>query len=191
MVQEAETPVIDLELVSCGTCDTVFISSARRQTCPACGGEAIGPYLEFIVTPEGPRLKNGAVAIAGAVKETVDRIAETEPLAAEEDAAAEEESAPSPLSRRPAFAMDAGAYLGGIDEVDEDFLRQHLLDLGADPETATTTVGRLAAVRDTLASLTAPHPEPVEGEPAEELAPPAPDPEAGEGDGQEGEAATS
>ena len=183
MVQEAETPILELEFVSCQTCDIVFISSERRQTCPACGGEALGPYLVFTVTPEGPRLKDLNGPIAGAQTARLEPGSEPAAPAAPDEVVEEkvEGEGVSPTDH-DVFVVGVQAFLefAGINE--EDLVDQ-LVRMGADPETAATTVGRLAAVRDTLASLTTAHPEPVEGEPAEEPAAPTPDPELAEGDG--------
>ena len=154
MVQEAETPVIELELVSCGTCDTVFISSERRQTCPACGGEAVGPYLEFIVTPEGPRLKNGAVAIARTAAPPAERIAEPE-LPAGDAPAVEEalESEGVAPALAEAFAVGVQSFLMGGGTRPEE-LEGYLLSMGATPEDAATAIGRLSAIYTLLDALT-------------------------------------
>lgn len=185
MVQEAETVALELELVSCGTCDTVFISSERRQTCPACGGEAVGPYLEFVATPDGPRLKNGAAQVlAGAAPPSP--APESPAALADGDAPAEEGTATS-IGRIPVtdmLPMAVESFLRGR-EATEDDIRGMLLDLGADPDVVATTVGRLIAVRDTLASLE-PSPPESEGEAAAEEAPEeAPAPEAGGGEAEE------
>lgn len=53
MTQEVETAVVELEIVSCQTCDLLFVASERRQTCPSCGGEGTGPYLAFVLDETG------------------------------------------------------------------------------------------------------------------------------------------
>src|SRR3990167_2531150 len=99
MVQETEAAPVELDVVSCGTCDTLFISSERRQTCPACGGEGVGPFFEFVATPEGPRLKNGAVAVARAATPPAEPAATGDAVTAdaqeEQEEALSEEEAPA------------------------------------------------------------------------------------------------
>ena len=64
MTQEAETVAVDLDIVSCQTCDAVFIASERRQSCAICGGEATGPYFRFVLDAAGLHLKDGAGGLA-------------------------------------------------------------------------------------------------------------------------------
>jgi len=180
MVQEAETSVIELDLVSCGSCDLVFISSERRETCPTCGGEAVGPYLEFVVTPEGPRLKNGAVAVARAAS------AEEPPGQAGYEESADEALADSeiPSSEGPTDPIDAFTPLATEflrrGEISEAELSEQLQGLGADPETAAATVGRLTAIRETVEWLRPAGAEAQEEAAAEEPAAPAGEPAEGE-----------
>ena len=82
MTQDVETSVVELDLVSCQTCDLMFVASERRQTCPVCGGEAPGPYLEYVLDETGLHPKNGAAALpAGGPAEDVHPDAEAGPIA--------------------------------------------------------------------------------------------------------------
>lgn len=66
MTQETETVAMELNIVSCQTCDALFIESERRQTCPSCGGPPVGPYFQFVLDDSGLHRKDGAVGLAAA-----------------------------------------------------------------------------------------------------------------------------
>lgn len=56
MTQAPPAETMSLRIVSCETCDQLFLVSPRRETCPGCGG---GPGLEFFsfeASPEGVQL---------------------------------------------------------------------------------------------------------------------------------------
>ena len=133
MTQEVETAVVELDLVSCQTCDLVFVASERRSTCPSCGGEGTGPYLEYVLDETGLHPKNGPVVAA----------ADSEPII----------RGPIEGKLPTAGAMLAGFLTG--EEVDADMAKDWLLELGAKPGVAAKTMQRLTAVRDTIAQLTA------------------------------------
>src|SRR3990167_9294973 len=138
MVQETEAAPVELDVVSCGTCDTLFISSERRQTCPACGGEGVGPFFEFVATPEGPRLKNGAVAVARAEAPPAGPAAAAEAPAAEGEAVeADPRGDAAVCDPLDVFTPLAVEFLrrGDITQAE---LSQRLQELGADPEAADT-----------------------------------------------------
>jgi len=143
MTQEVETAVVELEIVSCQTCDLVFVASERRSTCPSCGGEGTGPYLEYVLDESGLHPKNGPVVAA----------ADSEPMMR------------GPVADKLPIA---GAMLAGFltgEEVNADMMKDWLLELGAKPGVAVKTMQRLTAVRDTIAQLaTAAAEEPAEAE---------------------------
>jgi hypothetical protein len=158
MTQETEEAPLELALVSCQTCDLVFIGSERRQTCPVCGGEPAGPYFQWTLEAAGLRLRDGAAAETPAAP----------PVAPEAEPPAVEAEAPPPVEGEPMVdapawskASVAGAMLAGFlvgergVEVDADTAKDWLLELGAEPEAATIAVGRLTAVRELIAELTA------------------------------------
>ena len=155
MTQETEEAPLELALVSCQTCDLAFIGSERRQTCPVCGGEAAGPYFQWTLEADGLRLRDGAApevpaatpAAPGAEPPVVE--AEAPPPAEE---AAEEPEGGSPGA--VGFASVLGSFLyGGV--ATEAEVRATLLELGAEPEAAAIAAGRLVAVRELIAELTA------------------------------------
>lgn len=155
MTQEVETAVVELDLVSCQTCDLMFVASERRQTCPVCGGEATGPYLEYVLDEAGLHPKNGAVVAA----------ADSEPIMR------------GPVADKlPTVGAMLAGFLTG-EEVDPDTAKDWLLELGAKPAVARVTMQRLTAVRDTIATLAAPAEEETEApeeEPTTEEAPAQP-----------------
>lgn len=177
MTQEVETAVVELDLVSCQTCDLMFVASERRQTCPVCGGEATGPYLEYVLDESGLHMKNGSAALpAGRQAEDVPGRERTGPVTAEEMA---EGPAPTPFTEPPAFpvlGIYMAEYISGADVSEED-LREKLETAGAKPRVARVTVQRLTAVRDTLRELASPAGEAqaeAEAEPAPAEAPEEP-----------------
>lgn len=205
MTQEAETVAVDLNIVSCQTCDALFIESERRQTCPSCGGSPVGPYFRFVLDDSGLHQKDGAApaaagsppaeepAPAAEIRAAVDRVAEEEPDGG--------------LGADPPwviFPITVMSYLRG-GEGTEDDLRGMLADLGAEPEAAAAAVGRLVAVRNLLQEIAAstlaaqvevvveetPAPAPPPAPPpAEEEPPAAPEPSPA-GGGQESEPSES
>ena len=201
MTQEPETVAMDLNIVSCQTCDAVFVESERRQTCPSCGGEPVGPYFRFVLDADGLHRKDGAAPAAAGSPPAEETAPAAETPAAE--AAVEEEAPAGGLGdQSPAamFPLTAMSYLRG-GEGTEDDLRMMLADLGAEPEAAAAAVGRLVAVRDLLQELAAagveaqvkvaveetPAPAPPPAPPpAEEETPAAPEPPPA-GEGQESE----
>ena len=64
MAQETETVAIELNFVSCQTCDALFIGSERREMCPFCGGPPVGPYFQFVLDGDGLRQVDGAAPAA-------------------------------------------------------------------------------------------------------------------------------
>lgn len=165
MTQEAETETVELAIVSCETCDQLFLVSPRRQACPTCGGPAGLVFFEFLGAPDGLHLKDGTLAAIApaspppeAVSSAVEPV-EATPAPAE---ATEEEGKPDVME---VLLSAIDAFLGGADYVEEDILSYLVMPMGAEPEEAATVVGRLVAVRDALRSLTSP--EPSEGESVE------------------------
>lgn len=153
MTQEAETVAMDLNIVSCQTCDALFIESERRQTCPSCGGPPVGPYFQFVLDGEGLRLKDGAAPAAAPSPPAEELAPEPEPPPAEAPAEEEEAEEPRPADAiMEAFGVGAVHFLCG-GAMDEGNLRAVLDDMGAEPEAAQIAVGRLAAVRDLLREL--------------------------------------
>ncbi|KKN36995.1 hypothetical protein LCGC14_0768060 [marine sediment metagenome] len=205
MTQETETPTMDLNIVSCQTCDALFVESERRQTCPSCGGEPVGPYFRFVLDADGLHRKDGAAPAAAQPTPAEEPAEELEPLPIVDDRQPEE-LAGGLGDQSPAvmFPLTAMSYLQGGEGTEGD-LRGLLADLGAEPEAAAAAVGRMVAVRDLLRDLAAagveaevevgvevtpaeatePVPEPAEGEP-----PPAPEPPPA-GEGQESEPSES
>ena len=160
MTQEVETAVVELDLVSCQTCDLMFVASERRQTCPVCGGEGTGPYLEFVLDESGLRLKNGsAVLPAGGPAEDVPGRGRTGPVTAAEMAEGPEPPMAAEPPAFPVLGIYIAEYLSGADVSEED-LRGHLEEAGAKPRAVRVTVQRLTAVRDTLRELAAAGAEP-------------------------------
>jgi hypothetical protein len=153
MTQETEEAPLELALVSCQTCDLTFIQSERRQTCPVCGGEAAGPYFQWTLEAGGLRLRDGAGPEAPASPPVAP---EAEPPAVEAEAPPPaEEPSPTAIASLGVYGLLPlliGRFLGGEDATEED-LRETLLALGADRETATIAVGRLTAVRELIVEL--------------------------------------
>ena len=177
MTQEAETVAMELNIVSCQTCDAVFIESERRQTCPSCGGPPVGPYFRFVLDGSGLHQKDGVRAPPINREEAVQQLKdlsypeeEAEAMVdkwnEDRDAAAEAPAATAPVEEEaPAgglgdlppsdvFPLTVASYLRGGEATGDD-LRGMLTDLGAEREAATTAVGRLEAVRDLLQELAA------------------------------------
>jgi len=133
MTQEVETAVVELDIVSCQTCDLLFVASERRSTCPSCGGEGTGPYLEYVLDETGLHPKNGPVVTA----------ADSEPI-----------MRGSIEGKLPTVGAMLAGFLTG-EGVDADMAKDWLLKLGAKPGMARVTMQRLTAVRDTIAQLAA------------------------------------
>jgi len=192
MTQDAETVAMDLNIVSCQTCDALFIESERRQTCPSCGGLPVGPYFQFVLDGSGLHQKDGAAPAAAGSPLAEEPAPEPEAPAAEAPVEEEEPIMIGPVADKVpvAGAMLAGFLTGEVEEV--EYVREWLVELGAEPEAVAAAVGRLVAVRDLLRELVAagveaqvevaveetpapappPAPPPAEGEP-----PAAPEPE--------------
>ncbi|KKM84097.1 hypothetical protein LCGC14_1302670 [marine sediment metagenome] len=154
MTQEAETVAVDLEFVSCQTCDAVFVASERRQTCPSCGGEPTGPYLQFVLDAAGLHLKDGGIPTAAPAPPAEEPAPEAEAPAAEAPAAEEPVEETDWLE---VFVVGVTSYLqsgGGLGVTEDDLATVLLENLGAEPEDAAAAVGRLQAVRDLLRELT-------------------------------------
>jgi len=153
MTLEAETVAMDLNIVSCQTCDALFIESERRQTCPSCGGPPVGPYFQFVLDGAGLRLKDGAAPAAAPAPPAEEPAPEPEAPAPE--APAEEAAPPAEeeTNWQEVFAEGIATYLQG-GGITEDDLRTVLENqLGAEPEAAKTAVGRIMAVRVLLCQL--------------------------------------
>ncbi len=201
MTQATEPETIDLAIVSCETCDQLFLCSPRRESCPTCGGGVGLRFFEFQGDASGLHLKDGTLAALAAAP--VAPPAEAPPAAPAAPAEREDRTPPSTLGDLPSsdvFPLVLESYLRG-GEATEDDLRKLLGDLGAEPEDAAAAVGRLVAVRDLLRDLAAagvepaasvdvqaapaesppPAPEPAEGE-----SPAAPEPDQAEGDQESG-----
>ncbi len=201
MTQATEAETIDLAIVSCETCDQLFLCSPRRESCPTCGGPVGLRFFEFQGDASGLHLKDGTLAaLAAAPAAPPAEAPPTEPAAPAEG---EEEGwqEPSPAgATMEAFGVGVVDFLAG-GAIDESNLREVLLDMGAEPEDAAAAVGRLVAVRDLLRSLAgtgveaevsvdvqaAPAAAPVEApEPAGGELPAAPEPDQAEGDQESG-----
>lgn len=153
MTQATEVETMELSIVSCETCDQLFLLSPRRQTCPGCGGSAGLTFFEFVGDASGLHLKNG-VDPAPLAAAPVDQ-RDPDGIPREDGAEPAEESPPvgqDTAADTLRFAVDVGLFLKGED-ITEDKLQGQLLDLGADPESATTAVGRLTAVRNLVREL--------------------------------------
>jgi len=153
MTQATEVETMELSIVSCETCDQLFLLSPRRQTCPGCGGSAGLTFFEFVGDASGLHLKNGVdpAQLAAAPVDQRDPAG----IPHEEGAEPPEESpwvGQDTTSDTLRFAVDVGLFLRG-DDITEDKLQRELLDLGADPESAATAVGRLVAVRNLVREL--------------------------------------
>ncbi len=168
MTQEVETAAVELDLVSCQTCDLMFVASERRQTCPVCGGEATGPYLAYVLDETGLHMKNGS-AVLPAGQQAEDVRPDTVTGSIEEGQEAEEPPpAAADVDWVAVFVGGVATYLQG-GGITEDDLRTVLENnLGATPRVSRVTVQRLTAVRDTLRELAAAG---VEAEVEAEVAP--------------------
>ena len=62
MTQLAEPTTMELQIVSCETCDQLFLVSPRRETCPACGGPPGLEFFSFEASRDGVRLLGGIAA---------------------------------------------------------------------------------------------------------------------------------
>lgn len=161
MAQETETPAMELAMASCASCDLMFMASERRQTCPTCGGEAVGPYFEFVLDESGLHQKNGAapdvLPLPAPLSEEEEEAPPVPAAPAEEEGPAEE---PETVASEELFPVAAADFLEGGEVTAED-LKGILMDLGAESEAARTAVGRLLAVRDLMRELAGAGLEPV------------------------------
>jgi len=179
MAQEAETVAMELNIVSCQTCDALFIESERRQTCPSCGGPPVGPYFQFVLDGAGLHLKDGAAPAAAPAPPAEELAPEPEAPAAEASAAEAEAPAEEELEDMDVLLEAVKGYLGGADALEVDVREWLEVQLGAEPEAAATAVGRLAAVRDLLRELAAAGVEAQVEVAAEETLAEAPEPGSG------------
>lgn len=156
MTQPTETDVIPLQLVSCETCDNAFLSSPRRQTCPGCGGAAGLSLVAFEASDNGLRQVDAPPPAqpAAAPADVAAQHAAPPPPAAEAEQPPAPDT-PEPLTPAQLFPVAAGSYLD-VGFPSPDDLTVILLDMGAEPDVAATTTGRLTAVRDVLQALTTP-----------------------------------
>lgn len=161
MAQETETPAMELAMASCTACDLVFMASERRQTCPTCGGEAVGPYFEFILDESGLHQKDGVIPDIVTSEEP---LPEGEALEAPLPASPVEETAPAEEEETnwcAVFAEGVAAYLQGGGITEDDLHTVLVNRLGAEKEDAVTAVGRIMAVRVLLCDLAGAGLEPV------------------------------
>ncbi len=137
MTQEAATESIELAIVACETCDQIFLSSPRRQTCPVCGGGAGLTFFEFTGSADGVTLKGAPILTPPAP--------------------------PSPASSLPAGegAPDAEGevYADLLSLPDPEMLRRVLEDYGAEAEDIAAAVGRLQAIHALFDQLASEGPE--------------------------------
>ena len=175
MPEDTKPVTMDLNIVSCQTCDAMFIESERRQSCPGCGGPPVGPYFQFVLDGSGLHPKGRAweplINREQAIKDLRDlsftaeeaeaRVTKWEEgdltpaeAAAEEAPAEEEKPAGEGIQLPPSDVLPLAieSFLRGGEATGSD-LRTLLLDLGAEPEAAAAAVGRLVAVRELLAEL--------------------------------------
>lgn len=143
---------LELAIVACSTCDTLFLDSPRRHSCPGCGGNPGLVFFEFIANSHGIQLKSSGLELASEVVQ---------------DAPAGERPPPHPPAEAPPFEtetdthefesarddvfVDIGRYLMGYGHTGER-IRAKLESLNYDPEGITVALGRLEAVRDFLHS---------------------------------------
>ena len=173
MTQVTEVETVELTIVSCETCDQLFVCSPRRDSCPTCGGPAGLRFFEFLGDASGLHLQDGTLGALAAAP--VAAPAEASLVAPAPEAPAAEEAATEELEPNSFkdLGAECGAFVGSSEVVSEEELRGRFSDLGAEPEDAVTAVGRLVAVRDLLRDLEAPEagagelpavPEPTQAE---------------------------
>lgn len=100
---DQEGPVT-LSIVSCQACDSLFLESPRRHTCPTCGGDAGITFFTFEADDRGVRPQGVGVAISPSAQPE----REPAPAAPQEDkepvgAAADRRPSPTP-DKRPSPA---------------------------------------------------------------------------------------
>jgi hypothetical protein len=156
MTQAPAVETMELRIVACEGCDQLFLVSPRRGTCPTCGG---GPGVEFFTFdagPEGVQLRGGLAVEASAPPPpepaSPNGIPSADLAPVDQDAG----DVDPQLLRLEELLPKVLIYLDGAPDLEPNELRECLLGMGADPEAATTAVGRLEAVRNLLAELTRP-----------------------------------
>jgi len=153
MTQEVETAVVELDLVSCQTCDLVFVASERRQTCPVCGGEATGPYLEYVLDETGLHPKNGsAILPAGRQAEAAATDTPAGPIA-DAEAAEEPPTTAADVDWLNVFVEGVTSYLLDCGITEDDLRTVLEVNLGVKPRVARVTVQRLTAIRAVVREL--------------------------------------
>jgi len=155
MTQAIEAETVELAIVSCETCDQLFLCSARRDSCPTCGGPAGLRFFEFLGDASGLHLKDGTLAALDAAPVAAPEEGPVVALAAPAEGEAAGEGDEGDQDEHTSFRVALWAFIDRSPGVSEDYLRRALADMGAEPEDATTAVGRLAAVRDLLQDLEA------------------------------------
>lgn len=153
MTQPAEPETIELAICSCDACDQLFLVSPRRGTCPTCGGGPGLTFFEFVGNSAGLTLKGAPELLP---------VPPSEPPAEPEVEVPPPPVEPAPAPQEPAAVAEepsqgtalmhsAWAYLmGRLSTVD---LETEFRSAGAEPEAATTAVGRLFAVRELLEQI--------------------------------------
>ncbi len=136
MTQAPEVETMQLQIVSCETCDGIFLVSPRRQTCPTCGGPAGVEFFTFDVGPAGVTLLE---SLANVPLAATNGSAPAEDAAAPPAAAAEEVSAGLPFrSQCPSCGVGLDVRITDS-AVTVELPLAEIPDAGQEPETLTTS----------------------------------------------------
>lgn len=189
MVESTGSP--EVAIGGCRNCRQLFLITPDSQNCLLCGqaptyvlpfplGRAIAEAhgLEIHEAPLPPTDEEGIMPPPSTAPEELPEEEDVEPL-------------PTDTIGRELILLEViSTFLDGGD-IDQHYLSICFQDVGVDPETAATAVGRLQAVRDLIrdvrdqgrkASVTVTGPPPAGEEPEEGLPPPLTSEAAEEGD---------
>jgi len=166
--EQEETGPVTVQIGVCSSCHALFLMSGDRLTSPCHGADPLAVLATLTIGPDAQ--VTGEWGLGAPIGEP-DIREEPAPAPAppEEPPAAEApEEAPETIKASELLPVVIVAFLEGDLAADADQLRGMFEDVGAEPEAASTAVGRLVAVRELLEQLSAARePAPVAAAPPE------------------------
>jgi len=166
--RQEEAGPVTVQIGVCSACHALFLMSGDRLTSPCHGADPLAILATLTISPDAQVTGEWGLGAPIGEPDITEEPAPAPAPPAEPTAAEPSEAAPETVKASELLPVVIVAFLERDEAVDVDQLKGVFYDAGAEPEAASTAVGRLSAVRELLQQLSAARePAPVAAAPPE------------------------
>jgi len=172
--RKEEAGPVTVQIGVCSSCHALFLISGDRETSPCHGADTLAVLATLTIGPDAQVTGEWGLGAPIGEPDITEEPAPAPAPPAEPTVEEAPEAAPETVKASELLPVVIVAFLEGDEAADPDQLRGVFEDAGAEPEAASTAVGRLVAVRELLQQLQAARePVPVAAAPSEAESSPA------------------